>query len=82
MAKITITLTDHESGNVRIDCDPIMPKLVQMKRDGALTPAEGYALIALGVVVKTSIKEAQANMKAKMRAAGVFMPQSPRFKVQ
>lgn len=54
MAKITITLTDHESGHVHIKSDPDVPVLIRVGRAKQATPAETYAMIALRRLVEYS----------------------------
>lgn len=77
--KVTITLTDHESGHVQIDSDPPGPVLSRKRRDGADSPAESYAILALGTIYQTSIKEAQEKMKQKVREGKIILPRTPRF---
>ena len=81
MAKVTVTLTDQENGTVRIDAEPSMPTLAAMHKAGDASPAQGYGLIALSEVIKTSIKEAQAKQKEKYKRerSQIILPDSPRY---
>lgn len=57
MSKITIVLLDTENGHVRIDCDPPIPKLVEIARFKDITAAEAYAMKALRVLVEDSMRQ-------------------------
>lgn len=61
MSKITITLQDYENGHVKIDCDPPIPKLVEIAHSGIITAAEAYAMKALRVLVEDSMKQGMAD---------------------
>lgn len=53
--KITITIKDHDSGNVQIDSNPDISKLIEVARSGIqITPAETYAMIALRRLIEYS----------------------------
>ena len=64
--KIIITLQDTEEGAVRVDSDPSLPTLIAMRRNDDLTPASGYAIIALCQIMKDSLKEARRKMRLKL----------------
>jgi hypothetical protein len=61
MSKIVITLTDTESGHVKIDCTPEIPKLIEIAKSKDITAAEAYAMKALRTLVEDSIKQGQAE---------------------
>lgn len=56
MAKLTITLTDHESGNVHIESKPTIEQLVHIAKTAkhTMSPAETYALVALRRLIEFS----------------------------
>lgn len=59
--KITITLTDTDSGHVHIETNPPGPKMVQiaqLERD-KITPALAYAMKAMSSICKDSMEQAQ-----------------------
>lgn len=51
MPKIIITIQDHESGNVKIDCEPAMEKLISAAKHKTHTPAGAYAIVALSAMI-------------------------------
>lgn len=59
--KITITLTDTESGHVKIDADPPGPKMVEIARGerDKITPALAYAMKCISSIVKDSMEQGQ-----------------------
>lgn len=74
--KVTITIEDTEDGRVRVDSKPIAIKLIEMRKNDDLTPAAGYAVIALGAITKTCVEEA----REKLMAGKAIMP-PPKFSV-
>lgn len=59
--KITITLTDTESGHVHIETTPTAPKMVEIARNerDKITPALAYAMKAMSSLAKDSIEQGQ-----------------------
>lgn len=61
--RISITLTDTESGHVRIDTDPPGPKMVEIAKNERtkITPALAYAMKAMSSLVKDSMEQGQKD---------------------
>lgn len=59
--KITITLSDTESGHVKFDTDPSTDKLVRIAKDqrDKVTPAVAYAMKAVSSIMKDSMEQGQ-----------------------
>lgn len=76
MATIKLTIFDHENGSVKIDCDPPVEKLLQIAKDNNATPAEIYAFIALGNMMRRSNELDREQSESRLT-----IPESPRFKL-
>lgn len=79
--KITITLTDVESGQVKIEATPAIEKIKQIatsERD-KISPALAYAMNALAVLMKASLAQSQKEGRISI-PEGIIRPKfvSPR----
>lgn len=78
MAKIIITLEDHESGHVNVESTPHMRTLSAMARNAHdLTPAVAYALAALAKIIKDSQENLRKEVEEKAKS-GLITP-TPRY---
>lgn len=71
--RITITLTDDESGHVHIKTSPPGPKMVEIARNERykITPALAYAMKAMSSICKDSMEQGQAE---GIIPAGIIRP--------
>jgi hypothetical protein len=74
--RITLTLTDTESGHPQIECDPPMPKIVEIAKGERekITPALAYAMKAISSIVKDSMEQGQ---REGIIPEGILRPKFP-----
>ena len=77
--RITITLTDTDSGHVHIETTPPGPHMVEIARAerDKITPALAYAMKAMSSIVKSSMEQGQAE---GIIPHGIIRPIGPMIK--